>query len=165
MSSPRDRYDSLIRFYADRFGLLFSLAKAQMLAESAANPDAVSRVGAMGLSQFMRATWSEWWDATPGIQGGEARWNPFNPEAAIRAQCAYLANLLKQFGGDTACALAAYNWGATRVRKHLALHGRLVDSALPEETRDYIDRIGRLRAEIEGLSRHHDGALEEDRTR
>ncbi|MCI0409948.1 MAG: lytic transglycosylase domain-containing protein, partial [Acidobacteria bacterium] len=102
--NQRDRYDSLFQFYAEKFGMPacslerfgsmvhwrgWEALKAQALAESAGNPDAISPAKAMGLTQFMAATWREWWDGTPGIQG-EPRWNPYNPEAAIRAQAAYM---------------------------------------------------------------------------
>ena len=45
-----DRYDSLIQFYAEQSGVSWQLLKAQMLAESAANPDAA-------LMDFLQSTY------------------------------------------------------------------------------------------------------------
>ena len=58
----QDRFDSLLTYYAEEHGLDWLALKAQMLAESNADPKAVSRVGAQGLFQSMPATWS---DITP----------------------------------------------------------------------------------------------------
>lgn len=138
--SPRDRYDSLLRYYADQHGLDWRWLKAQMLAESAADPQAVSPVGALGLAQFMRATWAEWWDGTPGIQGAPpAWWNPTNPEAAIARQASYMAWLHRQFAGDRQKATAAYNWGIGKVKR--IVYQRGWRDMLPRETRDYLARI------------------------
>lgn len=145
---PRDKYDSLFIYYAQGHGLDWRLLKAQMLAESSGNPDAESPVGARGLAQFMRRTWEEWRDGTPGIQepppGDLVLLDPRDPEDAIRAQAAYMGWLLKQVGGSVALALAAYNWGIGRVRQVFRRgkdFGGYVEDLVPFETREYVARV------------------------
>jgi hypothetical protein len=51
-----NRYDDLIRKYAEKFSLPWLLIKAQVWAESNFNPNAVSKCGARGLMQLMPDT-------------------------------------------------------------------------------------------------------------
>lgn len=127
----QDRYDSLFQFYADGH-LDWLLLKAQVRAESNFNPEAISHVGAKGLTQFMPLTWAE-------IGHGD----PTNPEEAIKAQVHYLREQIQRFG-DVKLALAAYNCGPGRVRGLLAKHGprfENIEPRLPKETRDYVAKI------------------------
>jgi len=141
---PEDRYDSLIQFYADVAGLSehWLYLKAQIKAESNFDPDAVSRVGAKGLSQFMDRTWEEWKDGTPGVQGfpitKRGLLNPHDPEDVIRAQVMYMKWLLRQFDNDWEKSWAAYNWGIGRVKRITTIDWKAL---LPQETKDYIRRI------------------------
>jgi tape measure domain-containing protein len=77
------------------------LVEALVAQESGFVPTRVSRAGAKGLGQFMPATAEQY-----GIKGRE-----FDPEANLRATVNYLADLIKQFGGDVFKALTAYNAG------------------------------------------------------
>jgi membrane-bound lytic murein transglycosylase D len=96
------------------------------------------RSGAVGLAQFLPATWCE---VSP-------TGNPFNPRDATMAQARYMADLFARFG-DWTRALAAYNWGQGHLAKHLADHGgRLAAEALPEETRRYLERVLELEEEL-----------------
>lgn len=143
--NARDRYDSLFKYYAEKNGLDWLLLKAQGIQESLLNPEAKSRVGALGLMQFMPKTWQEWYDERVGIEGPPlARDERTNPEKSIAAGAAYLAYLLARFS-RTDRALAAYNWGMGNVRRHLAQYRGLRPEHLPEETRRYIERILALR--------------------
>lgn len=143
-----ERYDSLFRYYAEKHRIEdWKLLKAQAIAESALDPRAVSPVGAVGLTQFMPATWREWWDNVYGVRGLPVG-DRTNPEAAIELQAAYMRRLITAFGGEEK-ALAAYNWGWGRVRRHLRQNnGVLVKSLLPRETQGYIARISRVRARL-----------------
>lgn len=136
MSLPADhaRFDTLFREAGERHGLSWVLLKAQAIAESNLNPFATSPVGACGLTQFMPKTWAE-------VMGDDA--SPFAPRHAIEAQGRYLQRLVGMLDTDDLDAvLAAYNWGPTRVKKHLARHDGVVDHEyLPTETRRYIARI------------------------
>lgn len=152
-----DSWDSLIQYHAARHGLDWKLMKAQMLAESAGDPEAVSPVGARGLTQFMPKTWWEWWDQKEGIEGPPPPDERHNPDKAIGAQAAYLAYLFRVFrprsvGRDlTRSVLAAYNWGMGRVLKHLAASGGVIErNSLPVETDRYIAAIEKKLDELGG---------------
>ncbi len=107
------------------------------IVESALDPTAVSRVGATGLWQFMIAT-AKRYDLTVNTLVDERR-DPIKASAAA-AQC--LKDLHRSFG-DWALALAAYNCGATNVRKAIRRAGGVADywkiyPYLPKETRGYV---------------------------
>ena len=82
------RYRSLlIRVAQAEWGLNAPVAAfaAQVHQESAWNPDAVSRVGAAGLAQFMPAT-ARW---MPSVRPSLANPQPYNPAWALQAMVAY----------------------------------------------------------------------------
>lgn len=155
MNPATDRYDSLFAAYAefsrDRNGafarrgkpLDWTLLKRQAHAESNFDPDALSPVGAEGLSQFMTATWQDWVAGKFGKAGPPPRKHvsPFDPEDAAWAQSDMMAWLLDFFGGDVRKALAGYNWGSGNVHKAVADHGDSWETALPKETHDYLAKI------------------------
>jgi soluble lytic murein transglycosylase-like protein len=146
--NERDRYDSLFQWYGQKYGYDWNILKAQAIAESALDSNAISKVGAKGLTQFMDRTWLEWRDGTPGIQDIDlniAHLNPYDPEDAIRAQAAYMSWLKRQTGGVLYNSLMAYNWGIGNFKKWRA--GFIHD--IPEETKEYIKRIyGLLEMEL-----------------
>lgn len=114
-------FAGLEKLYNLPMGLLRGVAQT----ESVGNPNAVSRVGAKGLFQFMDGTARDM-----GLSGADV----FNPMKAAEAAAKYLSQLLKANGGDLDKALASYNWGIGNVQKHgLAL--------MPKETRNYIPRV------------------------
>jgi soluble lytic murein transglycosylase-like protein len=92
--------------------------------ESRLRDDAVSRVGAMGIAQFM-----------PQVAVAFGLENPFDPLQAIPASARMLHELRAHFG-NLGFAAAAYNAGARRVSEWLE-HRR----ALPRETRNYVVSI------------------------
>lgn len=126
-----DRYDGLIRYYAELAGFAgneWLNFKAQIKAESNFNPKAVSGVGAKGLAQFVPATWNEW---------GKGQ-DVFNPEANIDAQIRYMKWLLARVT-QWDCSWAAYNWGIGHV---LGIwQDKLWRMQLPLETKNYVSRI------------------------
>jgi soluble lytic murein transglycosylase-like protein len=100
-----------------------NLLAAQLYAESGFNPFAVSPAGAEGIAQFM-----------PGTAEAMGLDDPFDPVAAIDAQARLMSDLLEQFDGKVALALAAYNAGPGAVRRY---------GGIPPypETRAYVSRI------------------------
>lgn len=123
-----DRYDSLFRWYASENDIDdWRLLKAQVKVESGFDPLVYSMAGAMGLAQFMPATFKEWSD-----KAGISQANPYNPEHSIACQAAYLRWLMDQFPGDRSKALAAYNFGIGNVHS---------GKAWPTETVNYVARI------------------------
>ncbi|MGI8526041.1 MAG: lytic transglycosylase domain-containing protein [Pseudolabrys sp.] len=99
--------------------------------ESHFNQNAVSRVGAQGVAQFM-----------PGTAAQMRLDDPFNPLKSVHASAQLLRNLLEQFGNRLGLAAAAYNAGPKRVQDWLAKK-----NTLPKETRDYVERITGRKAE------------------
>jgi soluble lytic murein transglycosylase-like protein len=92
--------------------------------ESRFDVKAVSPKGAQGVAQFM-----------PGTAKIRGLADPFDPEQAIPASAAYLAELRARFG-NLGLAAAAYNSGENRVERYLARR-----SGLPGETLDYVHSI------------------------
>jgi len=126
-----DRYDSLFQYYAEEAGFTgndWLRFKAQVRAESAFKPDAVSHVGAKGLAQFMPATWGEW---------GKGK-SVIDPEASIDAQIRYMKWLLNRVT-TWECAWAAYNWGIGNVLK--VWQDPQWRLKLPLETKGYLNNI------------------------
>lgn len=119
-------YASEIRNAATQYGVDEAVVRAIIHAESAFNPNALSRVGAQGLMQLMPATARRFgvgnaFDASQNIEGGVQ----------------YLAWLLKRFDGNLTLAAAGYNAGEGAVDKY---------NGVPPygETQRYVQRVGVL---------------------
>jgi hypothetical protein len=117
------RFHDPIARAALRWNVPMDLLAAQLYAESGFNPFASSGAGAQGIAQFMPGT-----AHTYGLD------DPFDADAAIDAQAHLMSDLLRQFGGKPALALAAYNAGAGAVQRY----GGVPPFA---ETRGYVARI------------------------
>lgn len=117
---------------AEAYGISPALALAVAQTESAFNPAAVSPAGAMGVFQLMPRT-----AAAYGVS------DPFDPDQNIDGGVRMLADLNRQYNGDTASILAAYNWGSGNLAS-----GR----PMPTETSNYIARI----TSMLGLSQESD---------
>ncbi len=123
-------------------GLPLDLAYVPLV-ESAFKPNALSRVKAKGVWQFMTGT---------AIENGLRRnWyidERSDPEKATVAAAKYLRTLGKLFGGDWHLALASYNGGPGRLQRAMK-SARLDDfwklaekpKVLPRETREYVPMI------------------------
>ena len=61
-----------------------------------------------------------------------------NPQVGMQVGEAYLNQMLQQFGGDRAKALAAYNAGPGRVAAAVAQYGENWRQGIPESTRAYL---------------------------
>lgn len=116
-------FQNYIRAASNRHGVDAALIEAVIEVESSFDPDAVSRAGAMGLMQLMPAT-AEQYRVT----------NRANPEENINAGVLHLAGLMQQFDGELPLALAAYNAGATAVKKYRGI------PPYPETER-YVDKV------------------------
>jgi soluble lytic murein transglycosylase-like protein len=111
---------------ATRNGVPSRLASAIAWQESGFNNAMVSAAGARGVMQVMPGTWN--W-----VQANLARrqLNPNVPVDNVGAGVLYLGHLLRQTGGDSATAAAAYYQGLSSVRQI---------GMLPE-TRRYVDNV------------------------
>lgn len=85
---------------------------------------------AHGPFQFMDATAQSY-----GLKNPNDFWS--SADAAGRL----LRDLKKQFGGDTAKAVAAYNWNPAGVAKDVRLHGDKWRDFLPDETKNYLNKV------------------------
>jgi membrane-bound lytic murein transglycosylase D len=123
-------------------GLPLDLAYVPLV-ESAFKPNALSRVKAKGVWQFMAGTANE--------NGLRRDWyidERSDPEKATVAAAKYLRTLSKIFDGDWHLALASYNGGPGRLQRaikstRLDSFWKLADKpkALPRETREYVPMI------------------------
>lgn len=150
--SDHDRYNNHIRHYAERYGLDWWSLKAQMMAESAGDPLAVSKAQAMGLFQILPSTWVWLWRDRVGLR---VLPNPFVPIHNVETGCLFMHLLLVRYRDRVALgelwptAWAAYNWGPGNVDRLLAKHDNaLARHSLPAETQDYLERIERWVARI-----------------
>lgn len=102
MTSVPAQYQGYVTAAAKKLGIPAAVVAAQIQLESDWNPDAKSSAGAEGIAQFEPGTFKAY-----GPAGG----SPYNVPDAFAAYTAYMADLLKQEGGDVRRALAAYNAG------------------------------------------------------
>ncbi|MBP1539963.1 MAG: transglycosylase SLT domain-containing protein [Prevotella sp.] len=105
--------------------------------ESSLNPNAVSRVGATGLWQFMLATGKQY-----GLEVNSLVDERRDPIKASYAAAHYLSDLYKIFG-DWNLVIAAYNCGPENINKAIHRAGDQHDywkiyPYLPRETRGYV---------------------------
>ena len=107
LASRQKRFDPIIRKAAKKHQVDARLLHAVIRAESAYNPKAVSKVGAVGLMQLMPATAKRF-----GVK------NRRDPHQNIDGGARYLRFLLKLFKSNTKLALAAYNAGEGAVKKY-----------------------------------------------
>ncbi len=122
-SLPSGSLRALIMSAASRHGINARLVEAIIAVESAFNPRAVSRKGAMGLMQLMPKTARQY-----------AVRNPFDPLQNIQGGLHLLRDLLHRFQGDLRLALAAYNAGEKAVVEY--------DGIPPyRETREYVKKV------------------------
>lgn len=107
--------------------------------ESALNPYAVSRSGAVGLWQFMPAT-GRIFDLQQSYVMDERR----SVEKSTEAAASYLKSMYEMFG-DWHVAIASYNCGPGNVRKAIRYSGRTdfwgMLPYLPKETQNYVPKF------------------------
>ncbi len=119
----------------DYYGVPYELKYLSVI-ESALNPRAVSRVGAVGAWQFMYST-GRYYGLTINSLVDERR----DPVASTRAAARYLVDLYRIYN-DWTLALAAYNCGPGNVNKAIRRSGRRdfweIYYYLPRETRGYV---------------------------
>jgi soluble lytic murein transglycosylase-like protein len=125
-------YAAEIRAAAREHGVDEAVVRAIIHAESAFNPNALSRVGAQGLMQLMPATARRF-----GVG------NPFDAAQNIEGGVQYLAWLLKRFNGDLNLAAAGYNAGEGAVDKYKGVPPY-------SETQRYVQRVGVLAQRYRG---------------
>jgi len=121
---PAKAYEHIIQEAAALYSVDPTLIRSIMHAESAFDPSAVSRAGAMGLMQLM-----------PDVAEAFGVEHPFDPRENIMAGARLLRELLDQYGGNVRLAIAGYNAGPTAV----AQYGGVVPPF--RETQGYVKRV------------------------
>lgn len=130
-------YFPMIEQELDKNGLPLEL-KIVPVIESALNPTAVSRRGAVGLWQFMLQTGRQY-----GLEVNSMVDNRCDPILATEAACKYLKDLYDIYH-DWTLVLASYNYGPGNVNRAIQRAGGDAKTFwdiypyLPRETRDYI---------------------------
>ena len=127
-----------MRGHAAHYHLDAALLAAVIESESKFDPNAHSSAGAVGLMQLTPAT-------AEGIAeytgGNNFRLSDLtNPELNVRYGAWYLRHLLDRYH-DEQLALAAYNAGQDNVDRWQRAHEGIQFA----ETRDYVDRVERLK--------------------
>ena len=120
----------------ESYGLPLELKYLPVI-ESALNPNAVSRVGATGLWQFMLSTGKQY-----GLEVNSLVDERRDPVRASYAAAHYLRDLYKIFG-DWNLVIAAYNCGPDNINKAIHRSNGATDywqiyPYLPKETRGYV---------------------------
>jgi soluble lytic murein transglycosylase len=121
-----------------------ALVYAIMREESLYRPQVESAAGARGLMQLIPPTASR--IARALDVSGFSPENLYQPDTNIRFGTYHLKELLEQFDGSRAHAIAAYNAGPEAVQGWLAREGPLADDAFVDsvpygETRRYLRRV------------------------
>ena len=126
MTLAKSQYVVIAEQDATAVGIPPAYFVRQIQQESGFNPNAVSPAGAVGIAQFL-----------PGTAAGLGI-NPWDPIQALKGAAALMANYARQYGGDYAKALAAYNGGSGTVQSAVNNCGANWLNCLPGETRHYI---------------------------
>ncbi len=139
-------YSEIVEANAYEYGLDEALLYSLIETESGFNKDAVSSVGAMGLTQILPETF-HWLQTKTGEKLSDDAL--FEPEVSVRYG-AYLLGLLAEEFGDTETAVAAYHAGIGRVKEWLgdsrySDDGRTLYYIPFDDTRGYVDKIMRTR--------------------
>lgn len=161
-----ERMHSLLNSYSERLGVDHNLVYAMIYQESKCNPSAVSHAGARGLMQLMPSHGAA--EAYEWLTGRQIKSYDLaslhDPETNILLGVAYTRMQLDTFSkyppeARIRLALAAYNWGPSRVLKRMPKLTSDVDEKTrawsakvpPAETRGYIARILYYKSYLDSL--------------
>lgn len=124
VAKNRAKFMPMLQRAAQKHRLNVHLLDAVVMTESAYDPEAISKAGAVGLMQLMPATAKHY-----GVN------NRNDPGQNIDGGSRYLRHLLDRYEGDLRLALAAYNAGETAVDRY----GKTIPPF--KETRNYVRKV------------------------
>lgn len=138
---PR-QYVDLVEDNAEEFEIDTALLYALIKTESGFDKNAVSSVGAKGLTQITPDTFS-WLQTKTGEEYEEDKL--FEPEISVYYGAYFLDMLLEEFN-NTETALAAYHAGRGKVNEWLAdprisPDGEILENIPYEDTEKYVERV------------------------
>jgi membrane-bound lytic murein transglycosylase D len=122
--------------------------------ESGLDPQIRSRMGAMGLWQFMPATGKMY-----GMEVNSDVDDRMDPDHSTESAAKYMKSLYRMFG-DWEVAMAAYNCGPGNVRKAIRKSGGKktfwgIYDYLPKETRSYVPQFQAMLYVLNHLDKHN----------
>lgn len=135
-------YSDIVESTAEEYNLDSDLLYALIETESGFNKDAVSDVGAMGLTQILPETF-QWLQTKTGEELPDEAL--FDPEVSIKYGAFLLRYLIDEFG-NVPTAIAAYHAGIGKVHSWLENKAYSDDAKtlkhIPyEDTRGYVDKV------------------------
>ncbi len=139
-------YSDTIEIYAEEYGVDEALLYALIECESGFDKNAVSSVGAKGLTQITPETFKWLQTKTGESYEDEAL---FEPEISIKYGAFFLGLLLDEFG-DTKTALAAYHAGRGQVNEWLenpeySIDSKKLDNIPFEDTSAYAEKVMKVK--------------------
>ncbi|MFQ5692008.1 MAG: lytic transglycosylase domain-containing protein [Nitrospinota bacterium] len=121
--SPEEEIREIARRTALRYGVDPALIQSMISVESSFDSSALSPKGAMGVMQLMPDTAQEM-----GVH------DPYDVHQNIDGGVRYLKKLLRRYRGNIRLALAAYNAGPNKIRRHRGIPPY-------RETRKYVRKV------------------------
>lgn len=137
-------YSEYVYKYSEEYEVDSLLIFAIIKAESNFNPNVVSSSNAIGLMQLMDSTAEELAQKMDITFAQKS--SLYNPELNIRLGIKYFSNLMKEYDGNIALALTAYNAGIGTVRKWIEQgtikeDGSDIENIPYKETNNYVRKI------------------------
>lgn len=106
------KYMDSVEKYSEEYNIDKYLLLSLIKTESGFDPNAVSSVGAIGLTQITEITF-DWIDSKINPEEEYVFEDLYNPDISIRYSAYYISKCLERYSGDRDTAMAAYHsgWG------------------------------------------------------